>query len=246
MIDPEDIEKLILSKNLFSNNLSITSNETILNNLYAKVEAQKWCLGLDGDLSFYSDVSGVLQRIPQPGTVDPNVYSEIPETDNVKRDYIPGKPNQSGFVLLPARGPGWMSNEGTPDSQRWGVPKLIEALVVVAAEWKRRGNTMPLVYGDISLRYGGHFPPHVSHREGIDVDIRPIGYKPGRSFYGGTNYNRAKTRELIKLIINNGVLPVGMANNKIQIGFQDPVLVGEGLTLDWSGHKDHFHVRFTK
>jgi hypothetical protein len=127
-----------------------------------------------------------------------------------------------------------------------GSTKLIEALVVVAAEWKRRGNTMPLVYGDISLRYGGHFPPHVSHREGIDVDIRPIGYKPGRSIYGGTNYNRAKTRELIKLIINNGVLPVGMANNKIQIGFQDPVLVGEGLTLDWSGHKDHFHVRFTK
>jgi hypothetical protein len=241
------IEQILKTENLYSDTLSSKTSEVIKQELAAKVESQKWCLGIDTNLNYHTDISGVLQKYQnQNSTVQPNFSSGAPETHNASYNYDPKSPNQTGFVMMPERGPGWVSNPGSPDSQRWGAPKLIEALIAVAAEWKRRGNTIPLVYGDISLARGGSFPPHVSHRDGVDIDIRAIGNVDGRVVYGGTNYNRNKTRELIKLIINNGILPVAIKDGRPQIGFQDPVLINEGLTLDWSGHKDHLHVRFIK
>lgn len=246
--DINRIEQILKTENLYSDTLGSKSPEAMKDSLAAKVESQKWCLGIDTELKYYTDVAGALQRVMKEKNIQPSVYNDMPETHSSTgtNTFTPGTPNRAGFVMMPERGPGWISNAGSPDSQRWGVPTVIQALVRIAAEWQKRGNKLPLVYGDISLRNGGPFSPHVSHRDGVDIDIRAIGDAAGRVVYGQQNYNRAKTREFIKLIINNGVHPVAVKDGKYQIGFQDPVLVNEGLSLNWPGHKDHLHVRFAK
>jgi uncharacterized protein (TIGR02594 family) len=58
-----DINKLT-SNDTFSNTLANKKAETFEEMLSAKVESQLWCLGLGGTLSYYTDINGVLERIP--------------------------------------------------------------------------------------------------------------------------------------------------------------------------------------
>lgn len=224
-----DINK-INTDNLFSSNLTNQNEETFSELLASKIESQKWCLGIDTTLTYHTDINGILQR-SEIGS-----FREIETDDSTERNSQPTI--QSGnFILLPQTGYGWISNAGSPDSQHWGEPRVIQALIQIAKTWKDLGNTLPLVYGDISMRNGESFPPHKTHKKGLDVDIRPIGSVPGGvTIY--SNYRRDKTRELISIIRKNGIALVDV------IGFQDPIFVSEGLTRNWKGHLDHLHVRF--
>ena len=237
-LDLNEVRSLI-GKGLYSNTLS-ENGETFEKHLEAKAEAARWCLAIGDNLQHHTvNAQGILERVKKlaPAYMTSEEVNNLSETDDLTNDYAPGQPNITGFVMMPERGPGWISNPGSPDEQRWGQPKIIQALVAIAKEWQVRGNYLPIVIGDISKPQGGHFPPHVSHRFGIDVDLRPIGYEKGRVTVT-SNYNRSKTREFIELIKRNGIATVKA------IGFQDSGFVSEGLTLNWKGHKDHLHVRF--
>lgn len=224
-----DINKIASELDNYNLNLPIDKLNIFKQELAAKVESQRWHLGLITTLNYHTNINGILQRIPTDG------YN-IPETDDAQ-EVTYNIPKSGQFARLPERGYGWISNPGSPDSQRWGRIEVIQALIAIAKAWKDQGNILPIVYGDISLKNGGPFPPHVSHQSGIDIDIRPIGFTAGRVTVT-SNYNRAKTRQFIGLLMQNGLVAVD------KIGFQDPIFVAEGLTLNWNGHKDHLHVRF--
>lgn len=236
-----DIDSIALSSG-FNENLPILDPVILETQLGIKREAQLWCLGLyKQDLEYHIDTNGILSTLDayRPIATSQATYNNDVETEDLPNDYSPGSPNETGFVLLPSKGPGWTS--AVPDIWRWGTPRTIEAMVAIAKEWKARGGPT-LVYNSISLPHGGKFPPHVSHRKGVDFDMRMIRKDGGT---GSTTiykkeYDRVRTKELIQLIKANGIATV------TKIGFQDPTFVAEGLTLNWSGHDNHIHVRFAQ
>lgn len=58
-----DINQL-LGLNVFSGSLSQKDQTTFDALLAAKVESQKWCLGIDTELEYHVDINGILQRMP--------------------------------------------------------------------------------------------------------------------------------------------------------------------------------------
>jgi len=58
-----------------------------------------------------------------------------------------------------------------PD-KAWGTPEMLEAIVAGSEEvaWQLP-HADPIAVGDISRKKGGYFPPHVSHRSGMDADL---------------------------------------------------------------------------
>jgi len=82
----------------------------------------------------------------------------------------PGHGALSGSLELPRVGPGfrWLN----PAGHHYGVPRLVNAVAMAAAEVEReRPGGAPLVVGDLSKRFGGQIAGHRSHRTGRDVDL---------------------------------------------------------------------------
>jgi peptidoglycan hydrolase-like protein with peptidoglycan-binding domain len=96
--------------------------------------------------------------------------------------------------------------------------------------------------GDIGFEHGGDLPGHESHEQGLDVDVRPMRDAKNQCTYGTsytqTAYNRTATRALIKAI-----RATARGHVKL-IYFNDPVLIGEGLTKRYPGHDNHIHIRY--
>src|SRR5258705_13334597 len=93
--------------------------------------------------------------------------------------------------------------------------------------------------GYITGRGGAPFPPHKSHKDGCDVDIRPLtnnGLNEPTNI-NATNYSHARTRELALLIKEKFDPEV--------IFFNDPLTIKEGLTRHAADHHNHLHVRFS-
>jgi hypothetical protein len=127
------------------------------------------------------------------------------------------------------------------DDGRWGTAGTIRNLRGAGARFNK-ANRGRVAVGDISRQHGGYFPPHSSHRVGLDADIRPI-RKGGTQCQLGTtwqsaSYARRGTRLLIEAIRKAAPQRVKV------IFFNDPVLIEKGLTEFVSGHDDHLHVRY--
>jgi penicillin-insensitive murein endopeptidase len=78
---------------------------------------------------------------------------------------------QTDAVELPTRGDGFVRFR--PHSPtHWGNPRLVAAIQDVARTVVQSSpDSVPLVVGDLSARYGGKIPRHNSHRTGRDVDL---------------------------------------------------------------------------
>ena len=99
-----------------------------------------------------------------------------------------------------------------------------------------------MAVGHISREHGGFFPPHSSHRTGLDADIRPIRKGGTQCQFGASwqsaSYARRGTRILIVAIRK-------AAPQRVKaIWFNDPVLIQKGFTDYMPGHDDHLHVRY--
>ncbi len=142
------------------------------------------------------------------------------------------------FTELPKVAPGLTSNNRTADSH-WGKQETINALLRAGRAWQSRFPKASLSIGQISRKNGGKFPPHASHRLGVDVDVRPVrnDLKDLPVTYDDkNNYNRTLTRELIKLMRESAKVKLVL--------FNDPVLIAEGLCRAYTGHSNHLHFRF--
>jgi peptidoglycan hydrolase-like protein with peptidoglycan-binding domain len=123
----------------------------------------------------------------------------------------------------------------------WGTSSTIAWLEKAATSFVQLGHGRVPV-GDISFKYGGDIPLHQSHEQGLDVDLRPIRDHEDQCTWGTNwqyaSYDRTATRQLIRAIRAAATGHVKL------IYFNDPVLVGEGLTTRYPGHDDHLHIRF--
>lgn len=119
-----------------------------------------------------------------------------------------------------------------------GVGQLERAVRVFAGT----GNgQVPL--GDAGFEHGGSIPGHSSHQVGLDIDLWPIRTDSaqctaGRITWQSATYDRAATRALVRAIRDAAPGHVRL------IFFNDPVLVGEGLTTQYPNHDNHLHVRY--
>lgn len=139
------------------------------------------------------------------------------------------------FKELPVS-PGLAFNNRTPDSH-WGKPEVVDALVRIGKLW---GTDRPAIsIGHISRKNGGKFPPHNTHKNGDDVDIRPM-RKDGKNAsvtWRDAQYSQSLTREMIEVIRDNAPIK--------SILFNDPILIGERLCQAYPNHSNHLHVNFT-
>lgn len=123
----------------------------------------------------------------------------------------------------------------------WGTGAAIGQLEAAGRAFFQKGFGRVGV-GDISLEHGGDIPLHATHELGLDVDLRPIRDAGDQCRWGvdwhWSTYDRSATRKLIKTIRATASGHVKL------IYFNDPVLIGEGLTTWYAGHDDHLHVRF--
>lgn len=164
-------------------------------------------------------------------------------------------------------GPGYVVKR---EDHAWGTPRTIRLLQEAIAGYTRGGRGGPKVHvGDISLRGGGVFPPHLSHRDGRDVDIgyvlrgadadtlRFVGAERG-------NLDVARSWALIEAILASGRVHYIFMDYGLQRIFYEHAAAagaspqrldellqyprGEGVSAGvirhWRGHRNHFHVRF--
>lgn len=123
----------------------------------------------------------------------------------------------------------------------WGtgaaIGQLEAAAKVVATA--RHGR---IAVGDIGFEHGGDIPGHLSHKDGLDVDVRPMRDAEDQCFartnWRLTSYDRTATRDLIKAIRATAPGHIKL------IYFNDPVLIREGLVRAHAGHDDHLHIRY--
>ena len=123
----------------------------------------------------------------------------------------------------------------------WGTAETISTLEAAGAAMVVAGYGRVAV-GDVSFEHGGDIPDHESHELGLDADIRPMRKANDQCSYRTnwtlTSYDRAATRALVKAI------RAATPGHVKLIFFNDPVLIGEGLTSKYPGHDDHLHLRF--
>lgn len=142
-------------------------------------------------------------------------------------------------TMLPESGTGFRTYGREGGTDQYGRRETIEALIRLGELWNDVHPDRPFQIGDISHSGGGDFPPHVSHRTGVDVDIRPF-RKDGELAPVRVDqpklYDAALTREFIEF--------VKLRYPSAVIALQNPTLLAAKLTVNWDGHMDHMHVRF--
>jgi Putative peptidoglycan binding domain/Penicillin-insensitive murein endopeptidase len=127
------------------------------------------------------------------------------------------------------------------DEGRWGTAGAIRHLRGAGSRFKKehRGR---MAVGHISREHGGYFPPHASHRIGLDADLRPIRKQENQCSLGVTWQSKAYARFGTRLLIE-AIRKAAPQRVKV-IWFNDPVLIDKGFTEPMSGHDDHLHVRY--
>ncbi|MBI3270371.1 MAG: penicillin-insensitive murein endopeptidase [Planctomycetes bacterium] len=137
-----------------------------------------------------------------------------------------------GYVLMPPASDGtYRVSTGAGDNRHWGRPETVRMLVLVAREWHRRhGAKAVLDIGDISRRDGGPFPPHVTHRDGLNIDITTSPANLCHIDYA----DQELSLELARLFFHYGAEQI-LYNGKYVQSQQ------KGVT-QWPKHDDHFHV----
>jgi murein endopeptidase len=183
---------------------------------------------------------------PQPG---PPAKPE-PERPRIHwRDSVAlGSPSAGrlvGGVQLPAEGGLFFTWDPLlhrkPDRhwRRWGTDDLVRLVLRVVRAHKRAHPTAPrLGIGDLSRRRGGYFGPrHVSHQNGLDVDV----YYPRRDRLERAprrvrQIDRGLSQDLVDRFVRAGAVKVFVGPST---GLTGPPDVVQAL----SGHDNHIHVR---
>jgi peptidoglycan hydrolase-like protein with peptidoglycan-binding domain len=208
--------------------------------------------------------------IDETGVVDDNTWrrmqSVLPSSLSSYLERIRSNVNVPLRVsILPELGPdppiGLMFSGA--EINQYGLRSTILALQKIGYSWHGDHRSGPSIsIGGISYLGGGIFRPHSSHQCGVDVDMygvrntgngevwwnrscqrteQPYTQVPREEEYNG-EYNYSATKDLIDLIIGNGVARVE------RIFFNDPKFyLSEAYSnvVHWEkGHDDHLHVRF--
>lgn len=148
---------------------------------------------------------------------------EVQPKDSRGYFMLPQAPEDAGYYVY-----------GTPDQGggQYAHPVMMTLLFVIEREWQAIDHRKFGV-GNISLPGGGKFKPHDSHKDGLQVDVRPLrkdgDHVPVKYFQAG--YDRSATEQLIGLFQAHPAV--------IKVYFNDLSILG---VLPLKDHDNHFHV----
>ncbi|MDJ0641304.1 MAG: penicillin-insensitive murein endopeptidase [Erythrobacter sp.] len=138
--------------------------------------------------------------------------------------------------LLPASGDGYVTYNRDGNDQ-FGTEDTVARMQRYLAQFTRDTGTTAEI-GNISRYRGGRHHPHSSHRNGQQVDIRPLrhdGQTGTRLTFRSSAYSRGKTQALVDIIRAD--------SEGVSILFNDPDVRG---VRSFAGHNDHLHVSFSR
>jgi hypothetical protein len=150
-----------------------------------------------------------------------------------------------GATQLPLEGPDWVTwNPGTDSrpnlpGRLYGHERTIRTVVEVLAAYRREHPNAPLVVvGDISFRGGGAMDQHVSHQNGLDVDV----YYPRRDgrLLAPTSTSQID-RRLAQSLLDRFV---GVGARMVFVGYSTGLRGPRKVVVPYPKHENHMHVRF--
>lgn len=116
-------------------------------------------------------------------------------------------------------------------------PRLADVITQIGRAWKNlpRPPGYPnypnsITITDASLKWGGLNPPHLTHRFGGTMDLRPISTDGKPTNVDAPNYHRRGSEALVQILSKSGTT---------QIRFADNI---PGVTHVDASHSDHLHV----
>ena len=147
-------------------------------------------------------------------------------------------------VRFPLEGPGWVTWDPAlhrvPNrvNRLYGTDALVRVLLGVIGEYRLAHPQAPLVVvGDLSRRGGGEIDEHVSHENGLDVDV----YYPrldGRPRPPGTaaQIDVRLAQDLLDRFVAAGA-------QVVFVGRSTSLRGPAGVVVPYPGHDNHMHVR---
>jgi hypothetical protein len=146
---------------------------------------------------------------------------------------------------FPVEGPDWVTwnpvTDSVPNAPRrlYGNERTIRTLIEVIEAYRAAHPKAPrVVVGDISFEDGGRMDAHVSHQNGLDVDI----YYPRRD---GT-LRAPRSREAIDRRLSQDLLDrfVAAGAHMVFVGYSTDLHGPREIVIPYPNHEDHMHVRF--
>lgn len=169
-----------------------------------------------------------------------------------------------GGILLEER-PGLKVKEA---KWSWGRPVTVRTIEHVADAIATAFPGSAMVVGDLSYKRGGAFPPHDSHRGGLDADIgfflpdEPFTFKFKHKKPGDIDARRTwflvrsllETKRVKKVLVDWYIQSAlykqaqseGVSEKQLEEWFQYPRKRWKegGIIRHYKGHKNHLHIRF--
>ncbi len=146
---------------------------------------------------------------------------------------------------LPVEGPDWVTWNPVTDSvpnlphRLYGNEHTIRTIISVFGAYRAAHPGAPrVVVGDISFRDGGTMEEHVSHQNGLDVDV----YYPRLDRHlsapistGQIDHDLAQ--DLLDRFVATGV-------QTVFVGYSTGLRGPSGVVVPYPNHENHMHVRF--
>jgi len=146
---------------------------------------------------------------------------------------------------LPVEGPDWVTWNPVTDSvpnlphRLYGNERTIRAILsVLAAHRTAHADAPRVVVGDISFRDGGRMDQHVSHQNGLDVDVyypRLDRHLSAPSVTG--QIDRDLAQDLLDRFVAAGA-------QTVFVGYSTGLRGPSGVVVPYPNHENHMHVRF--
>jgi hypothetical protein len=146
---------------------------------------------------------------------------------------------------LPIEGPDWVTWNPNTDSvpnlpsRLYGNERTIRAIISVLAAYHAAHPHAPrVVVGDISRRDGGQMDEHVSHQNGLDVDVYYPRLDQRLSAPVTTGQvDRVLAQDLLDRFIAAGA-------RMVFVGYSTGLRGPGGVVVPYPNHANHMHVRF--
>ena len=172
------------------------------------------------------------------------LYPEIRWADGISRG-SPSAGSLAGGTQLPIEGEDWVTWNPVADrvpnlpNRLYGNERIVRKLLSAVAAYREAYPEAPrVVIGDLSFRGGGPMELHVSHQNGLDVDI----YYPrlDDTLRAPTRVDQVDRRRAQGLL--DAFLAIGV--EKIFVGYRTGLDGPGGVVDPYPNHEDHMHVRF--
>ena len=150
-----------------------------------------------------------------------------------------------GGTQLPFEGADWVTWNPNTDSvpnlrhRLYGNERTIQAILSVVGAYRAAHPDSPrVVIGDLSLRDGGRMDQHVSHQNGLDVDVYyPRGDRHLSAPIATSQIDQALAQDLLDRFVAAGA-------QVIFVGFGTGLHGPSGVVVPYPNHENHMHVRF--